>query len=279
MRDRKTVLGCVAALGALLSACSDEPTGASGSAPRGGFIASTYVCSVTVATGQLRCVSTQGQETAGGATRRRALILGGSNVSLATRNTYYDGVSVFTFEAAVTNQIGQKLGTTDGSTVDADGIRVFFTSGPTVTSGSGTISVVPDGYASFTMSNQAYYEYDQILSPSAQSSWRTWTFQVSPTVVSFSFVVYVYAAVQYPNGWVGVSPSSVGMYVDEEALLTAQLYNVYGAVDNTATFTWSSDNDAVATVSSGLVLAIDRGDATITATAGTRSGTAHVHVN
>jgi hypothetical protein len=199
-------------------------------------------------------------------------------VHLSSRNTSYDGVSTFTSEVAVTNLIGQKIGTTDGSTLDADGVRVFFTSGPTVTSGSGTVTVVPDGYATITTSSQAYYEYDQILAPNDQSSYRTWTFQVPPTVNTFSFTVFVYAAVQYPNGWVGLTPANTYMYLDEDASLTAHLYNVAGVVDNTATFTWFSDNETVATVSSGLVHANDAGDATITATTGTRSGTGHVHV-
>lgn len=199
-------------------------------------------------------------------------------MSLAPRNPSYDGVSDYTFEMAVTNLIGQKIGTTDGSTVDAGGIRVFFTAGPTVTSGSGTITVVPDGYGVFTGASQPYYEYDEILSPNAQSAYHTWTFQMPPTVNTFSFTVFVYAAVQYPNGWVGITPANTYLYLDEEGSLTAHLYNVYGVIDNTATFAWYSDNETVATVSAGLVHANDAGDATITATTGSYSGTAHVHV-
>jgi Bacterial Ig-like domain (group 2) len=278
MRDRRMVLGCIAALGVLLAACSDRsPTGGLAD-DRRGPVSDAYTCSVTVATGETRCVRAQGATPAGPTTKRRALLMGSTYAQLNSRNVSYDGVSAFTFEVAVTNLIGQKIGTTDGTTVDASGIRVFFHSGPTVTSGSGTITVVPDGYATFLAPSQAYYEYAQLLNPSAQSSWRTWTFQMPPTVISFAFTVYVYAAVQYPNGWVAVTPANTYLYLDEEAFLTARLYNVAGAVDNTATFTWSSDNETVATVSSGLVHANDAGDATITATTGTRSGTSHVHV-
>jgi hypothetical protein len=276
MRDHRMILCCVVAIGVLLAACSDEsPTGGPDHAPRGGLLAATYICSVTVATRATRCVPSQGSAAA---TKRRALIMGGGYVSLASRNTSYDGVSDLTTEVAVTNLIGQKIGTTDGSTVDADGIRVFFSSGPTVTSGSGTVTVVPDGYASFTMVNQAYYEYGQVLSPNTQSAWHTWTFQMPPTVYTFTFTAYVSAAVQYPNGWVGVTPANTYMYLDEDAFLTAHLYNVLGTVDNTATFTWLSDNEMVADVSAGLVHANDAGNATITATTGSLSGTGHVHV-
>ena len=46
-----------------------------------------------------------------------------------------------------------------------------------------------------------------------------------------------------------------------------------------AEFSWASSNDAVATVNeSGLVTAADNGTATITATAGSASGTATVKV-
>ena len=101
------------------------------------------------------------------------LILGGQNVfvTLSSSTPTYVG-TVFAFNMTLTNLIGQKLGTTDGSTPDAAGVRVFFQDLPTATSGSGAIdfldpangtSSLVDGFATFTATNQPYYKYVEVL--------------------------------------------------------------------------------------------------------------------
>ena len=266
----RAILACTALAAA--AACSDRSPTAPASAPPP-RVTFAYDCSVTVATGAMRCSLARGQRNG-----PRRLFLGGTQAQLASRNAAYSNGS-YTFEVAVKNLIPQKLGTTDGTTLDPSGIRVFFTSGPTVTSGSGTIAVVPDGYSTFTASNQAYYEYDQILATSAQSSYHTWTFQMPPTVGSFSFLVYVSAPVQYPDGWVTISLPGSYVPVDDESVLTATAYDAYGGSISGATFTWSSSNPSVASVSSeGIMVALYIGTTTITATSGLRSGTAQVEV-
>jgi uncharacterized protein YjdB len=203
-------------------------------------------------------------------------------VQLNSRNVYYDGVQDFTFEVAVTNLIHQKIGTTDGSTVASTGIRIFFTQEPYATSGYGTIDVVPDGYGTFTQSNQPYYQYNQILDNNVQSSWKGWLFEMPPTVTTFAFTVYASAPVQYPVGWITVTPDYWSLDVSETKQLSKMVFNQYGNLVSGATLTWSSSNTSVATVSSGgLVTATGSGNATITATdnavAG-RTGTAQINV-
>jgi hypothetical protein len=267
----RAILAC-ATLCTLAACADDTPTTSLPAPPPRVTVA--FDCSVTVATRAVRCVEAQRQTSA-----RGNLILGGGYVQMSSRNVTSDGVSYFIFEAAVRNLIPQKIGTTDGTTVDPDGIRVFFAYGPTVTSGNGTMTVDPDGYATFTAPNQAYYQYDEILADSVQSSFHTWTFLLSPTVAAFAFTVYVSAPVQYPNGWVTITPDSSYVPMDDESNLTAVAYTAVGAVVPGATFTWSSSNPSVATISSeGVMVAMDIGTATITATSGARSGTAKVVV-
>jgi hypothetical protein len=85
------------------------------------------------------------------------------------------------------------MNTADGTTPDAGGVKVFFNSGPTVTGGTGTVSVNPDGTGTFTASNQAYYEYSSgaVLASGATTSPKTWNFTVDPTVKTFEFQVFV----------------------------------------------------------------------------------------
>ena len=135
-----------------------------------------------------------------------AVIVGGQNgnVKIATgAPTYNSGTSEFTFATTLQNLMSQPMGTTNGVTATAGGIRVFFSSGPTVTSGTGVASVVADGTGTFTGPGQPYYEYaaqaggDGILSPGETSSARTWTLIV-PNNATFTFILLLYTDVQYP---------------------------------------------------------------------------------
>ena len=269
---RTRALLALAALSSL-AACSDRSPTASPPAaePRVTF---AYDCSVIVAAGEMRCAQPRVQ---GG--WRGDIFLGGGYVQLSSRNVSATSTS-YTFEVAVRNLIPQKIGTTDGSTLDSNGIRVFISSGPTVTSGTGTMTAAnQDGVATFTAVNQPYYQYNQILATNEQSSWKTWAFTLTPTVNTFSFGVLVSVPVQFPSGWVTISPDSLYVPVDNDWPLTATAYNAVGTELPGATFTWSSSNTSVAVVTSaGDMTAMDIGTATITATDGTRSGTAKIVV-
>jgi hypothetical protein len=83
------------------------------------------------------------------------------------------------------------MGTPDGTTVT--GIKVFFHSGPTVTSGDGTVSVAnADGTGTFTASEpQPYFEYSTILQENEVSVAKTWLWSVPSSVETFEFSVYV----------------------------------------------------------------------------------------
>src|SRR5690349_9437275 len=74
------------------------------------------------------------------------IIYGGQNtyVKVTSSNPAYNsGTGQFTFDITVTNLIDQPIGTIDGANPAPGGVRVFFGSGPTVTSGTGIASVLP----------------------------------------------------------------------------------------------------------------------------------------
>src|SRR5215218_8452789 len=133
------------------------------------------------------------------------IIVGSQNVfvTVATSNVAYNGgTGQFTFNATLQNLIEQPMGTTDGTTLDPGGIKIFFHSGPTVTGGTGVASVLPDGFATFTAAGQPFYQYNQVLANSVTSGAKVWTLIMPPTVTTFSFLLYVSAPVEYPNGYV-----------------------------------------------------------------------------
>jgi hypothetical protein len=131
----------------------------------------------------------------------KGAILSGQNssVKLTSSNVSYNsGTEIFQFDVTVQNLNNEAIGTPDGAVPDSDGIQVFFAEGPTVTSGSGTISVAnPDGVGSFTNANQPYFAYHQILFKDQVSSARTWQLSVPSTATSFKFGLLIETDIQY----------------------------------------------------------------------------------
>ena len=79
---------------------------------------------------------------------------------------------------------------------------------------------------------------------------------------------------------VQVTPSSSSLAVGNTTQLTAQAVDASGNAVSGVALSWTSSNTAVATVSSsGLVKAVNAGNATITASTGTQSGTSAVAVS
>jgi hypothetical protein len=134
-----------------------------------------------------------------------SIIVGGQGVyvQLTSSNVSYSAATeIFQADVTVQNLMSQSLGTLDGST--ATGVKVFFHTGPDVTSGTGTVTVRnADGTGAFTGSSQPYHEYVEILSTGDISAPKTWEWDVSSTVQTFVFEVYVEADVP-PEAWPGL---------------------------------------------------------------------------
>src|SRR5690606_37515361 len=134
-----------------------------------------------------------------------AIIVGGQgeNVRLSSSDVKYDvGAHLFSAAVTVENLILQALGTEDGETEAAEGVRVFYHSLPAVTGGEGVVAVAnADGHDLFTGTGQPYDRYE-MLEAGQVSAPRTWTWAVPETVESFDFSFFVSAPVQYPDGWI-----------------------------------------------------------------------------
>lgn len=127
-------------------------------------------------------------------------LLGGQNtyVRLASANAAYDGVSeTFSVDVTVQNLMNEALGTPDGVTPDPQGIMVFFMTDPSVTSGSGDVTVTnQNGTAFFTAASQPYHTYAEVLDKDEVSAAKTWQFHMDPTVGGFRFTVLLSTAVE-----------------------------------------------------------------------------------
>ncbi|HYJ79964.1 MAG TPA: hypothetical protein VEW03_10205 [Longimicrobiaceae bacterium] len=208
------------------------------------------------------------------------IIVGGQNINvkLTTSNIAYNGgTGQFTFDMTLQNLIEQPIGTTDGTTTDPAGNRIFLHSGPTVTSGSGVAAVVPDGFDFFTAAAQPYYAYVQLLTANQVSSTRTWTFVLPPTVLTFDFTLFVSAPVEYPNGYITLDGQLPGasyglLHPADTHPLTAVIKTAVGdPVAGAVTF--GTTDPVCATVDGGgTVTGVRAATCSITATAGALGG-------
>ena len=275
-----------------IAACNDSPTTSHAVAPvpttagGPGVNIQALQCSAQVSSRTVLCgpVSPNSGASAD-------VIVGGQGqfIQLASANiTYNSGTHIFSFDATVKNLIAQPMGTSDGTTPDANGLRVFFQSGPTVTSGTGTASVANnDGVGTFTTTNQPYFQYsgatlgtDHILSAQETSSAKNWQLNVDPTVTHFDFIVLVSTTVPHPMGYVQMSKDSNFVNAGGADAITAGVVNFAGTpVSGAAPITWTSTNTSVATVDgSGNVTAVAPGTTTITATSDTLVGHTAIQV-
>ncbi|HEU0302795.1 MAG TPA: Ig-like domain-containing protein, partial [Longimicrobium sp.] len=263
---------------ATLAACDGrEPVAAPAPAPPAQL--AQLDCRVTVATGAMRCAAADP-----GAGEASGLVTGGQGVYvfLQASNHAYNNISeIFSIDVTVQNLIPQALGTTDGVTKDGNAVRVFFHQDPVATDGSGLpVSVAnADGTDFFLTAGQEYFFYDELLQTNQTSGAVDWQFNVPVGVATFGFQVFVAAAVQFPSGWVDVTPAADSMVPGAVQPLTATVRNAVGKALPSATVTWGTSDPGVGTVdASGNFTAVAPGSATITATSGVRSGTAAMAV-
>lgn len=194
------------AIAALLlsSACGDITSGspresdAKGARPRVTRQLGTVTCYVDVAAGTHRCGDLV---TPGGGMQTR-VALNTSHFTLVTGTSFTSGGIGYFFNK-IQNDIGQDIGTHDG--IFSDSIRAFVTA-INVTGGSGTVTPRNHtGTGTFTAAGQPYWLYEEIVSPSTQSSMFIWEFNVPDTVTAWNYTVGVSAPIAHPNGWVDVT--------------------------------------------------------------------------
>ncbi|HKP76019.1 MAG TPA: Ig-like domain-containing protein [Longimicrobiaceae bacterium] len=273
----------------VLGACSDrgDPVAApppETTAPQP-LLAMSVLCQANRVAATVRCGGTDPTGSA-----RGAILVGGQGVyvQLTSSNVTYDSQSgIFAFDVTVQNLIPQAMGTTDGVTADPAGVRVFFASGPTTTGGPGNVAVAnADGMGTFTNTNQKYFEYsgalngaDGILSTNETTGAKNWQLSLDPGVTAFTFVVYVAAEVQKPNGWIDVTPATQDLLQGNTQALTATVRTAVGNVVPGATVAWGTTDGSVITVDgSGVATGAGVGTANVTATSGPRSGSAQLNV-
>lgn len=277
-------------LGALIAltgvaACTDRnpagPTGKEFKPPVAGTPGPSVAVALVECRAELATLTVSCGEAPQASEEVRRLLVGGQGVyvRLTGSNTAYNpGTGLFTFDVTVENLIPQSLGTTDGTTLDPGGVRVFFATGPAATGGTGVPGVVPDGFGDFLGAGQAFYQWDEILGQGEVSSPKQWRLIVPPTVTGVEFQVAVSAPVPFPGGYValdGLLPGSAAGALPPGSTrpLVATVHTVVGTVVPGAVVSFGTSDPLCATVSAaGVVTGVRAASCQVTATAGPRSG-------
>ncbi len=258
----------------LLAACSDAtaPIAAPSAVNPVSKSVTAVACTVSVSTESVSCAGPSSAPSSLAANKGVSpqLIVGGqnTNVTLASSN-FVRSAGAISFDVTVKNLIEQPLGTLDGSTVDANGIRVFFAGGPTPISG-GTVTVQnADGTAMFLGSNQPYFKYNVMLQQGQTTPAKTWQFALAGGATDFTFTVYVAAEALYPNGYVANVQRQLILDPNETAQLTGVARSAYGRPTGAAVTYTMDTTTGPSVTSAGLVSAgAVRGVAHVRATSG-----------
>jgi hypothetical protein len=226
-------------------------------------------CTADVATATLSCGEVPVVDAETGLQR---VTLGGQNlyvVLVSSAASYNPSTQIFQANVQVANLIQQGLGSPDGLTTT--GIRVFHHSGPTVTSGTGTVTVAnADGTGAFTGSNQPYHFYGYYIPYFYITPAKTWQWNVPTTATTFAFTVFVDADVVGENGYIEMNPSSVLLQtVGATTTVAGTPMDVVGrSVSGTVTYTSSDPSIATVDLNSGFVTAVSSGVVDIIASTG-----------
>ncbi|MDQ6734120.1 MAG: S8 family serine peptidase [Nitrospirota bacterium] len=132
--------------------------------------------------------------------------------------TYDGGTQRFDLYAAIVNNLGQPMGTLDGTT--ATSLKAFLTSAPVVQGGSGTVTVYnADGSAQFSAPGQSYWTYDQVVVPGATSTARVLGFQLTGSVSQFGFDINISAAIPAERDVAAIPPDTSASWIYDDTNL------------------------------------------------------------
>ena len=290
MRFLRHAAGLLA--GSVIIGCADNPPTGAGLAREidSGDTASPMMavtCDASVSSRTVTCRAPDGNFRVPG---RGALLIGKQNVhvKVATTSAAYTAAdSTFAFDLTVQNLIPQALATLDGVSGHPNGVRVFFSSGPTVSGGSGVAEAKnPTGSATFTNPSQPYFQYsgtdlgaDGMLSANEVSAAKQWQLRIEPSVTSFTFMLLISTEVQYPSGYISVTPPVDSLIAGTTVPLTATVRDAFGDEIAGQSVSWGSGNSSIGNVDgNGVVSGLAPGNVTITATSGARTGAATISV-
>jgi hypothetical protein len=210
------IRGRIALIGLLsgLAACGDPSRILSPDAPASGAKATalasvncTVVFGVNHSVSSFRCANT-GDASASATDvttqgMKARVLVGGQYVYITVGFggfTWTASSNQFAMNVTVQNLMTQPMGTTDGVTAAAGGTKLFVVRGPSVYSGTGTITIPSDsGVGDFTGPNQPYWQYDGIIKTDSVSKSSNWKFDLPSQASGIEFAIEITSPIPAEN--------------------------------------------------------------------------------
>lgn len=270
----------------VLAACSDqaEPLRSAPATPVQQVAPTALLrCTADVRAGTVSCREERTGAGTGAAVASHYIYFQSAPHALVAQNDYVATSTSVEFDLQVVNLVPQPIGTDDGVTLHSRGVRVFFWSNPSVTDGTGSVSIVePSATGSFTGSNQRYHQWNEIIqSQDTSVAEKHYNFALSGTVNAFEFQLGISTNMQWA-AITSASAATASVAVGDSVDLDAWRLNALGDTMAVSSITWASDNTAVATVgsTSGVVTGVSAGTANVIASqTPSRADTVVVTVN
>ncbi|HEX6367429.1 MAG TPA: hypothetical protein VF006_00770 [Longimicrobium sp.] len=271
---------------AALAACSDDggPLRTRPETPIQQVTPAAYLrCTADVRAGTVSCREAAPVASPGAAQAAHYIYYQSAPHALVVQNDYVATSTSVSFDLRVVNLVPQPIGTDDGVNLHSRGVRLFFWSNPTVTNGSGSVSIVqPSTSGSFTGSNQKYHQWNEIVqSQDTTVAEKPYEFSLTGTVNEFEFTLGISTNMQ----WAAITSASAAtatVAVGDSVDLNAWRLNALGDTMAISSITWASSATGVATVgsTSGMVTGVSAGTANVVASqSGSRPDTVVVTVN
>jgi hypothetical protein len=240
-------------------------------------------CTVSVQAGTVACREVSPVASAGGAAAAHYIYFQSAPHALVVQNDYVATSTSVSFDLRLVNLVPQPIGTDDGVNLHSRGVRLFFWSNPTVTDGTGSVSIVqPSTSGSFTGSNQKYHQWNEIVqSQDTTVAEKPYEFSLTGTVNEFEYTLGVSTNMQWA-AITSASAATASVGVSGTVDLDAWRLNSLGDTMAISSITWASDNTAIATVgsTSGVVTGVSAGTTNVIASqSGSRPDTVVVTVN
>lgn len=249
-------------LGGLLLAasCTDAgtPMAPEGPSPVPDPVLQALDCSVVLGQSAMTCQDAQPRT--GGALGSGSVIVGGQGVfiRLASSNLVFTEGRL-RLDVTVQNLIDQPLGTADGATRHARGVRVWFHDGPNALPAGSAQVVNADGEGIFASAPQPYFQYDTVLAKNQVSAPRRWEMEFTPGAERVTFTVYVVAEVEHQEDRVEMPGAYKFVLPGDTVRFHATVRDFTGRERNRQ-LQWSSSDTTVLTIdSTGLARGKRRG--------------------
>jgi hypothetical protein len=196
----------------------------------------------------------------------------GRDLGLAISATTFSDSGV-AFDVQLENLLGQRIGSADGRSPDARGIRLLFVDPVTGREPTAAIARLDRrtsaGAENLTAEGQPFVRISAVLDSATRAAPVRVALTFPPSARTASFGLVVVAPVQYPHGWLRITPESSQVGVGGSARLHAVRLDAHGRTAVAGTLTWATTTPDLASVSSsGEIAGRAEGLAHVTVTCG-----------